>query len=33
MIHRMMSLLRFFSFVSAMQGSTAQGPLSIQVVF
>jgi hypothetical protein len=33
MIHRMMSLLRFFSFASAMQGSTPQGPLSIQVVF
>jgi hypothetical protein len=33
MIQRMMSLLRFFSFGSAMQGSTAQSPLSIQVVF
>jgi hypothetical protein len=33
MIQRMMSLLRFFSFASAMQGSTPQCPLSIQVVF
>jgi hypothetical protein len=33
MIHRMMSLLRFFSFVSAMQGSTAQRPPSVQVPF